>query len=96
MMYASKNEAVFCEVQTHFGSSPLTRFTSKNSGCIFMIHASENRAVCCEVQTHFGSSSLAKFTKKILDAFSQCMHPKAKLFAMKFRHIFEVLCLQGL
>jgi len=31
-MYASKNEAVCYEVQTHFGSYPLTRFTKKVLG----------------------------------------------------------------
>jgi len=31
-IYASKNEAVFREVETHFGSSPPARFAEKSSG----------------------------------------------------------------
>ena len=33
-IYASKNEAVCCEIQTHFGSSPLASFTEKVLGTI--------------------------------------------------------------
>ena len=36
-IYASKNEAVFREVETHFGSSPPARFAEKSSGRIFTI-----------------------------------------------------------
>jgi len=31
-IFASKNKAVRCEVQTHFSSSPLARFTKKVQG----------------------------------------------------------------
>jgi len=32
MIYVSKNEAVCCEVETHFGSFPLGRYTEKILG----------------------------------------------------------------
>jgi len=57
---------------------------------------SENEAVCNEVQTHFGSSLLASFAEKVLGEYSRFMRPKTKLFAVEFRCILEVLCLQGL
>jgi len=56
----------------------------------------KNKAVCYEVQTHFGSFRLARFTEKVVGAFSRFMRPKAKLFAVKFRRILEVLYLQFL
>jgi len=34
--------------------------------------------------------------KKVLGALSRFLRPKTKLFAVKFRRILEVLCLQGL
>ena len=63
---------------------------------IFRIFASNNEAVCCWVQAHFGSSPHSRFTKKFLVAFSQFLRPKTKVFAVEFRRILEVLCLQGL
>jgi len=68
-------------------------FKKKSCGCIFPIYASKN---CREVQTHFGSSPLASLTEKVLGTISQILRPKTKLFAVKFRHISKVLCLQGL
>jgi len=56
-----------------------------------MIYASIYEGVCCEDQMHFVSSLLATFAKNVLGTFSQCMHLKTKLFAMKFRHILEVI-----
>jgi len=37
-----------------------------------------------------------RLTKKVLGSFSQFLHPKTKLFAVKFKRIFQVLRLQGL
>ena len=68
----------------------------KSSGHIFPIYASKNEAVCCEVQTHFGSSLPASFTEKVLGAIPRFVHPKTKLFAVKFWRILEVLFLQVL
>jgi len=68
----------------------------KCSGRIFPIYASKNETVCRGVQTHFGSSCLASFINKVLGAFSQFMRRKPKLFAVKFRRIPEVLCVQVL
>jgi len=36
-----------------------------------------------------------RFMKKALGALSRFLRPKTKLFAVKFRRIFKVLCLQG-
>jgi len=68
----------------------------KCSGRIFTIHASKNEAVCCEIQTHFGSSLPASFIEKVLGTIPLFVCPKMKLFAVKFRCILEVLCLQVL
>ena len=61
---ASKNEAVCCEVQTHFGSSLLSKVYKKSSGCIFSIFSSKSEAVCRSVQMHSGRSLLARFAVK--------------------------------
>ena len=45
---------------------------------------------------HFGSSPLASITEKALGTISRILRPKTKLFAVKFRRISKVLCLQGL
>jgi len=57
-IYASKNKAVCCEVQTHFGSSPPARFTEKNSGFIFTICVSNKQTFltstfCKKLWPHF-------------------------------------------
>jgi len=57
---------------------------------------SDNEVVCSEDQTHFGSSLPTSFTENLLGAYSRFLPPKTKLFAVKFRRILEVLCLQGL
>ena len=129
-IFASKKEAVCCEVPAHFRSSLPARFTKRFLGAFsllmhpktkmsavkfrqilkvfsmqtlwksswrnFTINASKNKAVCREVQTHFGSFLRASFIKTFLGAFSHFWHPQTKLFAVKFRRILEVLCLQGL
>jgi len=71
----SKNEAVGREIQTYCGSSPLARF-KKNAGHIFTIYKTKNEAVGHEVP--------ARFVEEVLGALSQFMHPKIKLFAVKF------------
>jgi len=68
----------------------------KSSECIFPIYASKNEAVCHGVQTHFGSSLPVSFLEKVLGAIPPFVHPKTKLFVVKFRRILEVLCLQVL
>jgi len=72
------------------------KFQRKSSGRNSTIFVLKNEAVCCEVQTHFRSFRLASFVKRVLGAFLRFMHPKTKLFAVKFRRIFEVLALRGL
>jgi len=56
----------------------------------------KNKAVCCKVQTHFRSFLLARFIKEVLGALSPFLHPKTKLFPVKFRRISEVFTLRGL
>jgi len=60
----SKNEAVCCEVQTHFGSPLPCKVYKKSFGPIFSIYASKSEAVCRWVQMHCGCSPLARFTAK--------------------------------
>ena len=67
--------------------------TKKSSERIFKIFASRNEGISREVQTHFVISLPASFTEKVLGAISRFVYPKMKLFAVKFRRIFEVLCL---
>ena len=92
-IYASKNEAVCREVQTHVGSFHRASFI-KRIWAHFLDFASKNEPVCSWVQTHFGSFRLMRFMEKFLGAFSRFMRPKTKLFAVKFRHILEVFILQ--
>jgi len=40
--------------------------------------------------------SPCQLDKKVLGTFSRFLRLKTKLFAIKFRHFLEVLCLQGL
>ena len=104
-IYTSKNEAVSCEVQTHFGRFHFVRFIkkflayyhdptckvySKSSGRNFTIFAPKNEAVFLGVQTHFGSSLPANFAEKVLGAYSRFLRPNMKLFAVKFRRNVEV------
>jgi len=59
-------------------------------------HRWEIQAVSCEMQTHFRSFPPERFTEKVLGAISRFMRPKAKLFAVKYRGILDVVHLQGL
>jgi len=72
------------------------KFCRESSGRIFTIYASKNEAVPCKIQTHFKCFLPARFAEKVLGAFSQSMHPKLKLFPVKFRPISEVFWLQDL
>ena len=94
-IYASKNECVCCKVQAHFGSFLRAGFI-KQFWVHFHVFASKNGAVCREIQTHFGSSPPPRFTEIVLYEFSRFMRPKTKVFVLKFTHILEVICLQGL
>jgi len=68
----------------------------KSFGRNSTICVSKNEAVYCEVQTDFKSSLPVSFTDKVVGAILQFVCPKTKLFAVKFRRILEVLCLQVL
>jgi len=71
-------------------------FYRKSCGRNSTICASKNEAVCREIQTHFESSLPARSTEKVLGAIPRFVRPKTKMFAVKFRRILEVLCLQDL
>jgi len=92
----SNNEAVCCEVQTHFGSFRLSSFIKIVLDAFSTIYASKNKTVYRGVQTHFRSSLPASFTTKVLGAIPRFVRLKTKLFAVKFRRISKVFCLQGL
>jgi len=68
----------------------------KKCGRNSTICASKNEAVCSEVQMQCGSFRFASFVKRVVGAFSRFVHSKTKLFAVRFRRIFEGLALQGL
>jgi len=70
-------------------------FALPGFGHIFTIYVSNNESVCCEVQTHFGSFHLARFIKNVLGTLSPFLHPKMKLFSVKFRHILDVFSVQA-
>ena len=95
MIYTSRNEVVWHEVQTYFWSCMPVRFT-ESFGRNFTIYASKNEAVSLEIQTHFRSFLPARFAEKVLGAISWFMHPKTKLFPVKFRRISKVFRLQDL
>jgi len=44
------------------------------------------------VLTHFGSSPLPTLGEEVLGAFSRFMHPKTKMFPVKFRRTSEQCC----
>ena len=90
-IFASNHETACYWAQTHFGSSPLAKFTKKFLGAFprFM------RPVCCKVQAPFRSSLPATFTQNVMGVFSRFMCPKTELFAVKLRRIVEDFALRG-
>ena len=78
-----------------FSKFLLCEVSEESFWCIFTIYATKNEAVFCEVQTDFESSLPANFAEKVPGAYSQFLHPKMKLFAMRFRCNVEVFALQG-
>ena len=95
-IHACKNEAVSCEVQTHFASFHLVRYITKVMGALSRFLHPQTKPVCCWVEMHFGSFCLMRFMKKVLGALSLFLCPKTELFAVKFRRILKVLRIQGL
>jgi len=87
------NTELFAVTLRHISKVLRLQGSQKNSGRIFTIYVSENEAVCSEIETHFGRSPPPRFTEKVLYEFSQFLHAKKKVFALKFTHILEVLCL---
>jgi len=79
-----------------FWKFSLCQVYEQSFGRIFTIYASKSEAVYRATQTHFRSYLPLRFTEKVLDEFSRFMRLKTKLFAVKFRHIFEVFSVQAL
>jgi len=65
MIYVSKNEAVACEVQTHFGGFHLARYIKKFLGALSRFLRPQTKLFFHEVQTDFGSFLRASFLKKL-------------------------------
>ena len=86
-IYTSKNEAVCREVQTDFGSFL--------HGRIFMIFASKLKLFPAKFRCNLEIFPLCGLGRNFC-AFSWFLRPKTKLFAVKFKRIFEVLHLQDL
>ena len=95
-IYASKKRSFLLLSPDAFWKFSACKIYRKGFGRIFTIYVSKNEVVSCEVRTHFGSSLPASFAEKVLGAYSRFSRPKTKLFAVKFRRILEVLCLQVL
>ena len=68
----------------------------KGCGYNSTLYVPKNKAVCHGIQTHSGRSLPTRFTENVLGAIPGLVRPKAKLFAVKFRRILEVLCLRVL
>jgi len=91
-IYTCTNEGICREVQTHFGSSPLARFAGKVLGEISQFMCSKPSCLLWRSDA-FWKFSTCKLYTHFLGAFACFLRPKTKLFAVKFRRIFEVLCL---
>ena len=89
-IYASKNEAVCREVQTHFGSFLRASFM-KRIWAHFLDFCVQKWSCLFLSSDAFWTFSPDEVLKKVLGAFSRFMRPKTKLFAVKFRCILEVL-----
>jgi len=94
-IYVPKNKAVGCEVHTHLEILCL-QVLPKQFWAQFHDLCVQTWSCLLWVQTHFGSFRFARFMKKVLDTFSQFTRQKMKVFAVKFRHILEVLYQQVL
>jgi len=71
---------------------------NKSFGCNFTIYdlCAQKRSGLLLSSDDFWKLSPCQLDKKVLSAFSPFLRPKTKLFAVKFRCILEVLCLQSL
>ena len=90
MIYMLKNEAFCCEVETHFGSSPLARFTEKNLGPFLWFMCPNTKLFAMKFRRFVEVLHLQGLQEKILGAVSRFMCPKTKLFAVKLRCIWKL------
>jgi len=72
-----------------FSKFSACKFYRKCSWRNFTICASKNKAVFCEVQMRFGSSLPLRSTEKVVGTIPQFFRPRSKLFAVKFRCIYQ-------
>jgi len=94
-IFASKNEGICCEVQTHFGSSLPASFTEKVLGAISRIVRPKTKQFAVKFRRILEVLCLARFVKKVLDAFSRFFCPKVTVCRW-VQTILDVLHLQGL
>jgi len=94
-IFASKNEAAFCEIQAHSGSSLPASF-KKKLWAQFHDLCVQKWSCLLWSSDAFWKFSPCKLCKKVVGTFSRFVHPKTKLFAVKFRCISKVLCLRVL
>ena len=79
-IFVLKNEAVCCEVQTHFGSFRLESFGKKFLGGILRFMSSK---------TKLFAAKFRRILEFSLCALSRFVRPKIKLFSMMFWRILE-------
>jgi len=88
MIYASRNIAVCCEVQTHFGSFYLQDLQKKFWVQFHNLYVQKRSCFPWNSDGDaFQKFSAYKFCDKVLGTISRFMHPKMKLFPAKFRCI---------
>jgi len=93
--FASKNEAVCCEVQTHSGSFPLASFTEKVLGTISRFVNSETKLFPVKFRRISKVLCLQGLQKKFWAQFHD-LCPKMKLLAVKFSCIFDLFAFQAI
>ena len=79
----------------HFGSFRLVRYITKVLGTLSRFFVRKQSCLPWS-SCGFWKFSPRKLYTKVMGPFSRFLHSKMKLFAVEFRPILEVLCLQGL
>jgi len=81
-IYVSKNEAVCCLVQTHFGSFRLASLIIKVVGAFSRFLRPKTKLFVVKFRRILEILCLQGLQKKVLGAISQFIRPKTKLFAV--------------
>jgi len=95
MIYASKNEVVCCEVQTHFGSSLRTRFAEKVRTNFHDFWVPKPRCLFWSSHTFWKFFACNVYRESCGRMFT-IYASKNEAVSMKFRRLLEVLRLQAL